>query len=588
MSADEAQSGNFWGRVLLAGIGGFAGLVWWFAENSLAGMVPSPRAYLFASVLLQAFFINLLLLAGTVGLIRAFPASLAIALPPALLLSWASTRHATLDGFFDRLDPIVAGVVIAFLPLPFVIAQLSSPKGWRDYARLFDESWAIVVRIAAVALFELVFWLALLLSNEVLQLAGVSVISDLLSLTWFPPLLSGLVAGLALAFVAELDDPLSYSLILRLLRLMIAPALLVIGAFAIALPSQGYDVLLGVLSPAGTLVGIAVVLVVLVNAGIGASDDRSAQTLFLRLCTRGLALLVPVMSGLAVVALWLRISDHGLSPGRMALGAAALVLSAYGVIYAASVLFGARWMRIIRRGNILMAGVVFILAVLWLTPVLNPERLSANHVLARFESGETPADDVDLWALRNEWGAPGNDALQQITAMGDATIERRLSLLEVAPDRASFERPSTAPAGGNSRAALQEILPVMPPEAREEFDRFVLPWYAGSVTGFLDGCNDRTETGNPGCVLIVADLLPENPGNEGILFYKSFGLLRGEVIVPEPIFRRADASDVFSVPPPDFAETDVILDELQAGNFDAGPARINAITIGRRQFTVPF
>jgi hypothetical protein len=264
------------------------------------------------------------------------------------------------------------------------------------------------------------------------------------------------------------------------------------------------------------------------------------------------------------------------------------VLLAYGIAYAGSALTGRTWMRRIRGANIALAILAWTLAALWLTPVLNAERFAARSQLARLNSGDLTADTVDLWALRHEWGRAGRTALAVLSETVDPVLARRLSLLEVAPDRATFERPQVTSGAGSSRAALKDLMPVQPPEARAEFDRFVLPWYAGSVTGFLEGCNDRTQSGRPGCVLVVADLLPGNPGNEGILFYKSFGLLRGEVIVPEPIFRRADASEVFSIPPPDFAETDRILDELQAGSFTAGPARINAITIGNRQFTVPF
>jgi hypothetical protein len=259
------------------------------------------------------------------------------------------------------------------------------------------------------------------------------------------------------------------------------------------------------------------------------------------------------------------------------------------VLYALAVLSGRRWMARIRATNTGMALVVIALAALWLTPVLNAERLSVASQVSRFRAGELDVETLDLWALRHDWGRAGQAALAQLTeGDSDPELKARIALVEVAPDRATFERPAPDPTTGNSRTALKAILPVQPPGAEVEFDRFVLPWYAGSVSGFLAGCNDRTVSGNPGCVLVVADLLPENPGNEGILFYKSFGLLRGEVIVPDPIFRRADASEVFSVPPPDFSETDEILDQLQAGGFVAGPARINAISIGDRQFTVPY
>ncbi len=585
---EGSQSGGLLMRALLALIGGLAGAAWWFVGARLPALVAGDQPYLLIVSGLAAFFGAFFALIGPLPLVRALPAAVVAALIPANLLTWASLRHDSLPEFFARIDPAVAGFVAAALPLPFVIAALTPGAGWRHYPTLFAASWGIAVRFAAAALFALVFWLAVFLANELLRIAGIEVIGDLIAIDWLPPVATGMVAGLALASVNELDDLLSYSLVLRLMRLLLPPALLVVGAFVAALPFQGYDRLFGILSPAGTFLVICLVLILLINAAIGAEDEDAVRTGFMRLATRATALLLPVLAALSVEAVRVRILAHGLSPGRLALGLAALVLLGYGLVYAVSALTGRRWMARIRRGNVWMAVVVIALAVLWLTPVLNPERIAASSQVARYEEGALDAETVDLWSLRHDWGRAGEAALAALAADASPDLARRLSLLDVAPDRATFDNPVVTPGAGSSRTELKEVMPVMPPEAVAEFDRFVLPWYAGSVTGFLEGCRDRTATGRPGCALVVADLLPDNPGNEGILFYKSFGLLRGEVIVPEPIYRRADASEVFSVPPPDFAETDEILDALQEGAFTAGPARINAITIGNRQFTVPF
>lgn len=580
---------GFFLRVLLALIGGGAGATWWFVGDHLGALVTNPQLFLFIAVYAIGFFVSFFSLVGPLPLLFAFPMALLLGLLPSGLLTWASLRHDSLSDFFARIDPVVAGCAVGFLPLPFVAAALTKGVSWRNYIVLFNVSWGIVIRFVAAALFVLVFWLAIFLSDELLRLAGIEVIRTLIGIDWVPAVATGMVAGLALAVVNEMHDLVSYSLVLRMLRLAIPPALLVVGAFAIALPFQGYDVLFGILSPSGTLLMISLVLILLINAAIGPGEASAIQTLFMRLSTRALSLLLPVLAALAVEGVRVRIMEHGISPGRLALGLAASVVLLYAILYAIFSLTGRKWMARIRKANVWMALLVFVLAVSWLSPILNSERFSANSQLSRFRSGDLSAEHVDLWALSHEWGRPGRSALDQLKSLENPDIMRRLALLDVAPDRATFERPATVSVGGgNSRADLKAIMPIQPPEARAEFDRYVLPWYAGSVSGFLEGCNDQTASGNPGCVLVVVDLLPENPGNEGILFYKSFGILRGEVIVPEPIFRRADASEIFSAPPPDFEETDQIIDALQAGEFTTGPASINAISIGERQFTVPF
>lgn len=589
--SDQVEDGvNIWGRIMLAALGGLAGAVWWLTTTRLHSYIENPQLYLFVMSALAGFFGVILILTGPLSIARVLPVALFTALFAPGLLTWASLRHETLRDFFVRIDIPLAALILMVLPLPFFVAFFRPGRRWRDYPTLFMESWSILIRLGSAGLFVTVFWLAVFLANELLELAGVEIIHRLLVVPPVIPIATGMVAGFALAIMDEMEDFLSYSLVIRLIRLLVLPTLVIVGAFLGALPYQGYDALFGILSPAGAFLVIATFLTVLVSTAVGAGVEDDAISTLMRFATRGLALLLPVVAVLALMAIRVRIFEYGLSPGRLALGLAACVMLIYGVLYAVSALSGWRWMKRIRSANRLMAFVMIVLAALWLTPILNAERLSAEDQFNRFEAGVLTAETVDLWSLRHDWGRPGQSVLQRLASVAeeDTRLRERLDLVAVAPDRASFDRPKPTLAAGNSRAVLKTLMPVQPPEAKVEFDRFILPWYAGSVTGFLEGCNDLTTSGNPGCVLVVADLLPGNPGNEGILFYKSFGLLRGEVIVPEPIFRRADASEVFSVPPPDFSETDDILDLIQAGGFTAGPAQINAISIGERQFTVPY
>lgn len=577
------------GRMLLATIGGFAGIIWWFARGYLGILIANEQLYSFLTFSLLGFFGALVILIGPLPFRRAVLAALVPALVPAFFLTLASLRYEGLDDLFNRIDIPVAALILGVVPLPYLVALLRPGLGWRDYQTLFFISWAGLVQISSAVLFALVFWMAVLLANELLGLAGIEIIKDLIAIPIIPPVATGIATGLALAIINELEDALSYSLIVKFLRLLILPTLLVVGGFSIALPLQGYDTLFGALSPAGTLLIIAGFLVLLTTSAVGGGPNDAVRSSLMRWGTRGLVLLIPVIAGLALQAVRLRIAEHGLSPGRMAIGLAACVLMSYGVLYTLAVLSGWRWMKRIRLVNWGMGLVNVVLAALWLSPVVNAEKLSAQNQVERFKAGRIAVDTFDVWALRHEWGLPGRVALNKLSQdMSDPRLAKRLSLVELAPDRDTFDSPAPVVSSGNSRMRLKEIMPVQPPEAKSEFDRFVLPWYAGSVGGFLEGCDDLTEAGNPGCVLVVADLLPNNPGNEGVLFYKSFGLLRGEVIVPEPIFRRAEASEVFSVPSPDFVETDQILDSIQSGEFTAGPARINAISIGERQFTVPY
>lgn len=580
-------------RAALAAIGGLGGGAYWFLSEELPDRLADPQLFLAVTALAFGFFAALMALTGPLRLRVALPAALLAAVPPAALLTWASLRYDALSELFARPEPVIAYLVVLVLPLPYLIAALRKGTSWRDYPTLFGEGWGIVVRIASAALFAGIVWVAVFLADELLRLVGIDVIERLRAVDWLPPTFTGLVAGLALAIVNEMRDLISAGLALKLLRLLIPPALLVVGAFTIAVPVQGLAQLFGALSPAATLLAIALVLTLLVSTGVDADDEAAPRSTLLRLSTRGLALLLPAVALLALEALRQRYQAEGLSPARVAGALAGAVLFLYGLFYAASALTGSRWMARIRAVNTVMALFVILLAALWLTPALDAERLSAEDQVARFESGRIGAGQIDLWTLEHDWGRAGRRALARIEAEAEGHPEaellaERIGFARQAPDRLAFWNVPRGPAALSARAELKELMPVMPPAAAAELDRYVLPWYAGSMASFLEGCRDRTKSGRPGCVLVVLDLVPDNPGNEAILFYKSFGLLRGEVIVPEPVFRRADAADVFSLPPPGFDETDLLLEQLQDGGFTAGPARINAITIGERQFTVPF
>lgn len=580
-------------RVALGAIGATGGLAGWLLAVRLPERIESLPAYVLLTALVGGYFAALLALVGPLKLRAALLWALAPAAFAAALLAWASLRYDALPELLARPETVLAYLIVLFLPLPYLVAALRPSVSWRNYPTLFDESWGMVVRIAAAAIFVAIAWLAVLLSNELLRLVGIDLVERLMRVAWLPAAFSGLVAGLALATVDEMRGLASPALLLRLLRLLILPAVLVVGAFVAAVPVQGVERLFGALSPAATLLAIGVALTFLIAAGVDARDGTAARGAATRAGTAVLALLLPAVAALALWSLAQRYGAVGLSPARLSAGLAGAVLLAYGLLYAASVLLGAGWWARIRAANGWMGLAVLALAALWLTPALDAERLSAADQLARFEDGRLGVEEVDLWTLRHDWGRAGRAALARIEALAPdhpdgARLRERLALSAQAPDRFAFWNVPRDPVILNARAQLRALMPVVPAEAAEEFDRYVLPWYAGSVASFLDGCKDLTPSGRPGCVLVVHDLVPENPGNEAILFYKSFGLLRGEVIVPEPVFRRADAAEVFSIPPPDFEETDALIERLQDGGFTAGPARINAITVGDRQFTVPF
>ncbi|MCK4711933.1 MAG: DUF4153 domain-containing protein, partial [Marinosulfonomonas sp.] len=295
-------------RAALSLIGGLAGLCLYLLVDVIADQLENEQLFLFLVAFSGAFFIAVLGIVGPLSIKRAALVALIVALPSALLLFWASLRFSHVSRFMDSGQPLAFGVLVT-IPLPFFMAQMRAGESWRDYPALFNHSWNIVVRYAAAWLFVGVFWGVLMLSNELLNIVGLEVIEDLLDIDPVPFVLTGLVLGLALAVVHEMAAYVTpvLTLFLRLTRLLLPMVLLVVGVFIMALPVRGLSGLFGGLSATAVLIAMAAGAATLVTTALDQTDDAAKGAPVMRVFTQALALLIPVMAGLAAYAVWVRV-----------------------------------------------------------------------------------------------------------------------------------------------------------------------------------------------------------------------------------------------------------------------------------------
>jgi hypothetical protein len=416
-------------------------------------------------------------MAGPIGLKRAAPRALGLGLVVAVLVWLAGLRHAAAEDIFDSALPAMALLAVAALPVPFLIAQ--GRGNWRDYGALFLEAWSIVVRFAAAWAFAGLVWLVIYLSDQVLGIVGVTVIGDLLDLTMVPIVITGAALGLGMAVVFELVELLSPYLVLRLFRLLLPVVLAVMVVFLIALPFRGLE---------------------------GLFNDSP----LLRRAAQGMALILPLLAGIAAWAIWLRVDQHGWTPERLFVALMAGLGLAYGVVYALAVVRGAGWMDRIRQGNVGMALLVIGLAALWLTPVLDAERISAGSQLARFEAGQTAVADLDVAALEG-WGLAGERVLATLAERAKEPGQEALAALLVG------EAPDDSAKVAAAATALAAAMPVQPATATGTRDTLLLSAADYMLTDWQAVCDRKLEDGGPACLMVVADLLPTAPGEEGML-----------------------------------------------------------------------
>lgn len=501
-------------RLVMAGIGGLAGISLYLLLEVLSRHLLPDRAALALTAFSAVFFGGWLALAGPLRTGRAVLAALVLGVVVALLLTLASLRHTLVEGIFDQPMTVLAVLLLSTIPLPFFIAL--SGAGWRDYPTLFTEAWNVVVRYASAWLFVGVLWALLLLSQALLKIVDIHVIDDIIRLDAAPWIITGITLGLALAVVTELSDLVSPYLILRLLRLLLPLVLVVMALFIAALPFKGLSGLLGGLSVAATLLAMAALAATLVTTAVDQTDAEGAHGPLMTRATQALAVLLPVPAGLAAWAVWLRVVQYGWTPDRVFAALAAGMALAYGLIYALSVLRGAGWRGRIRQGNIVMALVLLLVSALWLTPVLDAERISARDQLARFTDGRGTLQTLDLYAL-GRWGRAGEAALAELqtraTQPGQEALAERLAGLVTSGE--------PAPSDAEVTAELTALLPLQPPSATAERDILLGALDATDRSSWLQRCRNRLADGRPGCVLVLGDFWPGNAGPEAVALMRN-------------------------------------------------------------------
>jgi hypothetical protein len=471
--------------------------------------------------------------------------------------------------------------------LPFWIAAAGPARDWKDYAALFDAVWRIVLRYIVAGLFTLVVWLTVFLAHSLLGVVGIEIIGDLVAIDGVAFAVTGGVFALGLAVAQEYAGTLSPYIVLRLLRLLLPPLVGVTGLFLVALPFRGLSGLFGGLSSAGVLMSVAILGITLVAIAADRSEAEAAASATIRLSARLMAVFLPFLGGLAVLAVAIRVREYGWSPDRVVAMTAALATTAYALAYAGAAILGRdRWMDWLRRVNVPLALGLGLVALLLLTPVIDPQRISAQSQVARFESGAVDADAIDLWSLREDWGRAGQAAIARLGAPDHpraTDIEERLAALEAAGDRYSFEAALPPAAQAALAAEIRDRMAVYPAGATvPEGLLDVMP--VDELRRWREACERRTPAGNPGCVAVLADLLPAEAGDEVLLFTLiTDDYVNWTAVVPA----RATGGD--STPP--LVPLQVVgdysalarpeaLDRLLSGEFSVAPMSLNGLTVG--------
>jgi hypothetical protein len=196
-------------------------------------------------------------------------------------------------------------------------------------------------------------------------------------------------------------------------------------------------------------------------------------------------------------------------------------------------------------------------------------------------SGKVSATAGDLWYLGRELGRAGKAALAELAASKDPAftgLQEDIARLEAASNRYQFVMGQRVTETPDYAAQIRAAIIVRPEGASAPED-----WLDGiegrQLEIWASSCADTTPAGHPGCLLLMVDLLPQDPGPEAI-----FARLTGPDSVALSVIRRNEGAlrnaDLIYVSGSVRDLRPEVLDQIRAGQFRLEPVTLPAVSFG--------
>lgn len=572
-------------RLLMALVGAAGGFSLWWLTAELPSLLGHDRLEMFLTLAVLSFFVHVMALTGPIQLSRALAPAAGVAVMIAGLTIWGSLRFASAADFIDAGHPMVALAMIYLVGTPFLSVMLEYGRGaWRDYAALFQTAWGILVRFAAAGLFTGVFWGVLYLSDALLSLVGIDAIERMIRVDAVPFVLTGTVLGLALAVAHEWKDYVSPHLLLRLLRLLVPMVVPVLALFLLAVFVTGLDEVLNFTSETATLTAVAIGCITLITVSVDRDGFHQVFAWPMRWGVKALAVMVVPLAVLAVWGIGVRVLAYGWTPERVLAALSVGMVMLYGLAYAPLVLWPGDWGARVRGVNIGMALLSLVLAVLWLTPILNAERLSAQSQLARIAAGRVAPENAALWEMAHRWGLPGRAALAQLSDVSD--LPQRDRVLELAAkanakaSRYEYNDDQRQATAAEQAGQLAELIPLRPEGVGLPGGAFgKLPEYL--IAQIRQGCSMTFEDGSPGCVYLEVAFRPDLQMQQGVILFRTANnraealavRLNGDMLERD--------GDLRNLPDGRWVNLKaLVIKRVLDGAYVIAPAQVNALHIG--------
>jgi Domain of unknown function (DUF4153) len=295
--------------------------------------------------------------------------------------------------------------------------RLSRPTTW-PYPYVHERAWASAMLWCAGWAFVLVTILLVVLLANLFALIGLTGFDKLLESIWFMPTVAGAAFGAAVGMLRDREQVLGVLKVLvhRVLSAVTVPVALGLAAFVIALFFTGLTPLWeATKSTTPLLLVAAIIAILLVNVTIGDQREHESRNRILRIGATALAVTVLPLSIIALVSVYKRIAQHGLTPDRIWASIFVLVICGYALTYLFAVLRRrSAWPSALRTANLGLASAVCVIATVLALPLFDFGSWSVRNQMTRLTSGKISADDFDWAAMAVDFGPAGRTQLERL------------------------------------------------------------------------------------------------------------------------------------------------------------------------------
>ena len=404
-------------------------LLYWLYSAAQDKAWPATQPYLLAPLMLIGLLLPVLLVSslGHLSLRRigVWMAGVALGLTALALHDVARGAEHFIWGNYKPGAPLrvisiqlfgccVAGMYIAHA---LVLASAQDQRRLAGYPTYFEIAWKLGIQLLFSLLFVAVLVLVLWLGGQLFLLIKLNFLKKLLVQPWFViPVLC-----FAFSFAIHITDVRPSivrgirTLLLVLLSWLMPIAAVLVASFLLTVPFIGFERLWATRHAASVLLGMAGLLVVLINAAFQNGEAGLGVARGIRFGTRLSCLLLPWLVGIAIYALTLRVMAHGWTAERLIAAACLLVASCYATGYAWAASRYGDWLNWIANVNVGTAFITLLVMAALFSPLMDPARLSVASQMARLDSGKVGADKFDFEYLRFQGARYGQAALQELT-----------------------------------------------------------------------------------------------------------------------------------------------------------------------------